>query len=198
MSASPPWLVIGLRELGVAEIHGSPSNSRILEYDQATTLKATARASVCADGTSRIAKRRAANVHVCSLGDDGHGHADCRSSGTATSPTRVAGRLVALPYMRGDDWDARGGNYGADATCREDGHHAIYAIVHEGERAQSDRVACRASEGDRASESMGAHHIHAARLLYSSYSVIAGRPCGVNRDRKRPWGALLYTWCSAS
>lgn len=41
MPSDPRWLTIALRELGVAEVPGSAANSRIVEYHQAVTLKAT-------------------------------------------------------------------------------------------------------------------------------------------------------------
>lgn len=37
----PPWLTIARKELGVHEIPGPKSEKRIIEYDKATTLKAT-------------------------------------------------------------------------------------------------------------------------------------------------------------
>lgn len=37
----PPWLSIARAEMGVAEVPGPASNPRIIEYDAATTLKAT-------------------------------------------------------------------------------------------------------------------------------------------------------------
>ena len=37
----PPWLVIALAEQGVEEVEGPEANPRIVEYDSATTLKAT-------------------------------------------------------------------------------------------------------------------------------------------------------------
>jgi len=36
----PPWLVIALKEIGVKEIPGKEHNPRVLEYQQACTLKA--------------------------------------------------------------------------------------------------------------------------------------------------------------
>ncbi len=39
--AEPPWLEVARKEIGVCEISGSKSNPRIIEYDQATVLKAT-------------------------------------------------------------------------------------------------------------------------------------------------------------
>lgn len=38
----PAWMIHGLRELGTAEVPGDGDNPRILEYHQATMLKATA------------------------------------------------------------------------------------------------------------------------------------------------------------
>lgn len=38
----PPWLAIAEGEMGVAELYGSRHNPRIVEYHQATTLKAKA------------------------------------------------------------------------------------------------------------------------------------------------------------
>lgn len=38
---NPPWLDVALKELGVAEVQGPKDNPRIVEYHQATTLKAT-------------------------------------------------------------------------------------------------------------------------------------------------------------
>jgi len=37
----PSWLTIAQKELGVSEIKGSKHNDRILEYHEATTLRAT-------------------------------------------------------------------------------------------------------------------------------------------------------------
>ena len=39
--AEPSWLEVARKEIGVCEVPGSKSNPRILEYDQATILKAT-------------------------------------------------------------------------------------------------------------------------------------------------------------
>lgn len=37
----PPWFITAKAELGIAEIAGSKHNSKIIEYHQTTTLKAT-------------------------------------------------------------------------------------------------------------------------------------------------------------
>lgn len=37
----PPWLEVAFREMGVAELAGRADNPRIVEYHQATTLRAT-------------------------------------------------------------------------------------------------------------------------------------------------------------
>ncbi|MFP5211941.1 MAG: TIGR02594 family protein [Acidobacteriota bacterium] len=39
--ADPPWLAVARLELGVHEVAGAADNPRIIEYHQATTLKAT-------------------------------------------------------------------------------------------------------------------------------------------------------------
>lgn len=38
----PPWILIALAELGVAEVPGEKNNPRVLEYHGTTSLKATA------------------------------------------------------------------------------------------------------------------------------------------------------------
>jgi len=38
---APPWLLIAIAEIGVTEIPGAQNNARILEYQQATSLKAS-------------------------------------------------------------------------------------------------------------------------------------------------------------
>lgn len=37
----PPWLKIAIKEMGISEISGNKSNSRIIEYHSKTSLKAT-------------------------------------------------------------------------------------------------------------------------------------------------------------
>lgn len=37
----PPWMPFAIRELGIKEVHGPKHNPRILEYFQATNLKAS-------------------------------------------------------------------------------------------------------------------------------------------------------------
>lgn len=40
-STAPPWLVTALGEIGISEVPGIAASPRIVEYDAATTLKAT-------------------------------------------------------------------------------------------------------------------------------------------------------------
>lgn len=41
MENNPPWVEIALKEIGTKEVPGEGNNPRIIEYDKATTLKAT-------------------------------------------------------------------------------------------------------------------------------------------------------------